>query len=229
MTNHSRNFAALAVYAASLLPMTAAQAQYYGAPPPPPLYPYAVQNSYGVQSAQPYAVQIAPDTYVIQRPAASRSYPYVRSRQASPAPAPSAPRFDRPHRPVDRALVEELRKRAQAKQDAKDSQASRTPNQRGVINTTKIVRDPPVVVETQRVVDDPPRVIERHIIEGDPAALPGQPLIIENGDSGRRPSRDDGKQRVIQADAEVTILGPDRMSIRLFRKGHGSKANARAN
>src|ERR1039458_4276501 len=37
---------------------------------------------------------------------------------------------------------------------------------RTVINTTTIVRDPPVVVETQRVVDDPPRVIERrHIIE----------------------------------------------------------------
>ena len=37
----------------------------------------------------------------------------------------------------------------------------------------------------------------------------------------------DGK-RVIRAEAEVTILGPDRMSIRLFRKGHkgGGDANA---
>jgi len=40
--------------------------------------------------------------------------------------------------------------------------------------------------------------------------------------------RDDGKKRVIQADAEVTILGPDSMNIRLLRKGRGGKANARA-
>ena len=40
--------------------------------------------------------------------------------------------------------------------------------------------------------------------------------------------RDDGKKRVIQADAEVTVLGPDSMNIRLLRKGHGSKANAGA-
>lgn len=40
--------------------------------------------------------------------------------------------------------------------------------------------------------------------------------------------RDDGKKRVIQADAEVTILGSDSMNIRLLRKGNGSKANARA-
>ena len=43
-----------------------------------------------------------------------------------------------------------------------------------------------------------------------------------------RAGRDDGKQRVIQADAEVTILGSDSMNIRLLRKGHGSPADARA-
>ena len=30
-----------------------------------------------------------------------------------------------------------------------------------------------------------------------------------------------GQSRVIDADAQVTILGPDRMNIRLFRKGRG--------
>jgi hypothetical protein len=40
--------------------------------------------------------------------------------------------------------------------------------------------------------------------------------------------RDDGKKRVIQADAEVTIHGPDSMNIRLLRKENGSKANAGA-
>jgi hypothetical protein len=33
--------------------------------------------------------------------------------------------------------------------------------------------------------------------------------------------------RVIHAEAEVTIIGPDRMSIRLFRK-RGGNANAKA-
>ena len=32
---------------------------------------------------------------------------------------------------------------------------------------------------------------------------------------------DRGQSRVIDADAQVTILGPDRMNIRLFRKGRG--------
>jgi hypothetical protein len=38
-----------------------------------------------------------------------------------------------------------------------------------------------------------------------------------------------GERRVIRAEAEVTILGPDRMSIRLFRKQNGrAKAEAAA-
>jgi hypothetical protein len=34
--------------------------------------------------------------------------------------------------------------------------------------------------------------------------------------------------RTIRAEAEITILGPDRMSIRLFRRQDGVDANARA-
>ncbi len=189
-----------------------------------------MQNSNGVQTAQPYAVQVAPNTYVIQRPAPQRAYPYVRSVHANKAaPAPKAQRFDRPHKPVDRALVEELRKRSKAKQDAKRDDADRPQRNRSVINTTKIVRDPPIVVETQRVVDDPPRIIERHVVADEPVSSRG---IINTNRSASRDageSRDDTKRRVIEADAEVTILGPDRMSIRLFRKGHGSKARTRAN
>ena len=44
----------------------------------------------------------------------------------------------------------------------------------------------------------------------------------------RRRARESGKQRVIRAEAEVTILGPDRMNIRLFRKGRGTSVNAPA-
>ena len=122
MNKKPRCLLVLAVVAAGMLPATAAQAQYYGGTyaQPPPLYPYAVQGD------RPYAVEVAPNTYVIQRPAAARGYPYVRGRADNPAPEQRAPALDRPHKPADRALIEELRKRAQVK--------------RTVINTTKIVR-----------------------------------------------------------------------------------------
>ena len=210
MTNNSRTLATLVVLAAGLLP-TAAQAQYYAAPSQPaPLYPYVVQGN------QPYAVEVAPNTYVIQRSAPARTYPYVRGGDAgNPAPEQKARRFDRPPKPADHTLIEELRKRHQTKTR--------------VINTTKIVREPPVVVETERVVDDPPRVIERrHVVEDAPVRARRKKATAAEPEPNRRASRDDNKKRVIEADAEVTILGPDRMSIRLFRKGQGPKANARA-
>jgi hypothetical protein len=205
MVSPSRNFAVLAMAAAVMLPATAAHAQYYGGPTQPaPLYPYAVQGD------QPYAVEVAPNTYMIQRTAPARAYPYVRNRSSGRGilnqPAePSPGKFDRPHKPVDHALVEELRQRHQ--------------NKDAVVTTTKIVRDRPVVRETRRVVDDPPRIIERrHVIDDEAGTI----------ELEKPAGRDDNKKRVIQADAEVTILGPDRMSIRLFRKGQGPKANARA-
>jgi hypothetical protein len=213
MTLHSRPLALLTVIAAGIFSVAAAQAQSYGQPAP--LYPYAVQQD------QAYAVQVAPNTYVIKRPAETRDYPYVRcvncgnrtSRTAAPAPG----RFDRPHKPVDHALVEELRKRSQNKVKEKETE------QETNANTTKVVRDPPVVVEHKRYVDDPPRVIERNIIVDEPARAKCKRGIVENCDTGGRASVE-GKKRVIEADAEVTIIGPDRMSIRLFRKGHGPSA-----
>ena len=90
---------------------------------------------------------------------------------------------------------------------------------RTVINTTKIVRDAPVVIETERVVDDPPRVIERrHVLEDAPVRSRRRPANVEERDPGKGASRDDTKRRVIPADAEITILEPDRMIIRLVRK-----------
>ncbi len=213
MTRHSRPLALLAIIAAGMLPV-AAQAQSYGQPAP--LYPYAVQQD------QPYAVQVAPNTYVIKRPAQTRDYPYVRcvncsNRASHAAAAPASGRFDRPHKPVDHALVEELRKRSQKKIKEKENE------QETDVDTTKVVRDPPVVVEHKRYVDDPPRVIERKIIVDEPARAKCKRGIVENCEAGSRASGD-GKKRVIEADAEVTILGPDRMSIRLFRKGQGPSA-----
>jgi hypothetical protein len=117
-----------------------------------------------------------------------------------------------------------LRKRHAKTEQTNDEKANsepavRRPAGRGVINTPKIVRDPPVVRETRRYVDDPPRIIERRqVVDDDTGTVEPE----------QTPRRDDTKKRVIAADAEVTILGPDRMSIRLFRKGQGPKAQARA-
>jgi hypothetical protein len=208
MVSLSRKLAFFSALAVFMLPVTVAHAQYYGGTQPAPLYPYAVQAD------QPYAVEVAPNTYVIKRTAPARAYPYVRRQNSgrgviSQMAAPGAGKFDRPHKPVDHALVEELRQRKAA-----------------VVNTQQIVRDPPVVVEHQRIVDDPPRIItRRHVVEDQPD---GSQTAVEESTPSPRASRDDTKKRVIQADAEVTILGPDRMSIRLFRKGQGPKANARA-
>jgi hypothetical protein len=212
MRKFSRNLVVIAALA-TLVPVTAAQAQYYNAAPQPaPLYPYAVQNN------QPYAIEVAPNTYVIRRNEPARAYPYVRDRNVTPVaePKPKTKRFDRPLKPVDHALVEELRQR----------NVKRT-----TVNTTQVVHEKPVIIETQRVVDDPPRVIERyHVAEDAPPARPRRKsaAVVVKPDTGNGDSRGNDKQRVIQADAEVTIIGPDRMSIRLFRKGEGPKANARA-
>jgi hypothetical protein len=146
---------------------------------------------------------------MIQRPAGTRGYPYVHGRSE----AKPILEQDRPRRQADRGLIEELRNRSKSKGS--------------VINTTKVVRDPPVVIETKRYVDDPPRVIERRRVVEDAPVRPRHPqAAVADDDSPKRASRDDNKKRVIQADAEVTIVGPDRMSIRLFRKGHNAKASA---
>jgi hypothetical protein len=216
----SHHLAVLVVAAAAMLPASVAHAQYYAATTPPPLYPYVMQNS-GVQASQPYAIQVAPNTYVIERNAPERAYPSARRETrrrgiintepsvAKQAVEPAAGKFDRPHRPVDHALVEELRQRKS-----------------GASNSEQVVRDAPVVIEHRQIVDDPPRIIERrHVVEDQPD---GSQITVDENAAPPPAARADTKKRVIQADAEVTILGPDRMSIRLFRKGQGPKANARA-
>ncbi len=215
--------AALAV----MLPAAAAQAQYYGPAPahqPPPLYPYAAQNPGIVQRGQPYAIQVGPGTYVIQRPAAApRSYPYVSSSEIRrPARARNAP-VSQPRR----QKVEPAPRPQRAERKPVKPVAAKTARGKGeVVNTTRVVRGKPIINETTRYVDLPPRVIERYnIVEDGPAASPPEsspePDIAEAPKRGK--SRDDGKKRVIRADAEVTILGPDRMSIQLYRRGEAPR------
>ena len=88
---HRRRIAVLAFAFASVLPMSGAQAQWYSSFPqqPPPLYPYVVQQP-AIRADQPYAIEVAPGAYVIQRPAGSYARPPKRGRTASVASAPAA-------------------------------------------------------------------------------------------------------------------------------------------
>jgi hypothetical protein len=220
MTRISRTLALFAFAAASLLPAGGAHAQYYGAAAQPaPLYPYAVPAN------QPYAVEVAPGTYEIRRPKASRDYPYA----SGAARRTDAPKAKRPVTRNDPVIVDELRQRHNKRGTIK----------REVVNTKRIVHEKPVVIETTRIVDDPPKVIERRRYVDDTPAPRRKRATVEQQRASKverarepnvvdAPKRDDGKKRVIEADAEVTIFGPDRMSIRLFRKGKGGSAKASA-
>lgn len=224
MTRKPRKTAIVLLAAAALMPAAGAQAQWYSSVPrqqPAPLYPYAVQSN------QPYAVQVAPNTYVIQRPAAAPTEPprARKHRAGKPAPVKQAAAKKHRHSKVDPKLVEELRDRLKVKT------ATATPT--ATINTKRVVVKPPIVKETKRYVDDPPRVVERYQVVDDRVEhLHNKRASNEPHDGGavvikrKGAGLGGGEKRVIDADAEITILGPDRMSIRLFRKG--SKANASA-
>jgi hypothetical protein len=92
------------------------------------------------------------------------------------------------------------------------------------INTTQIVRDKPVVRETTRYVDDPPRVVERYV-DGNGKPVRGKSVrsasrvTIDAPVLDKPKGKDDSVKRVVHAEAEITIIGPDRMNIRLYRKG----------
>jgi hypothetical protein len=211
MRRKSRHAAIFAVAAVVLLAGGAARAQWYSSAgqQPPPLYPYVKP------SQQPYAVEVAPNTYVIHRPSEARATPARRFRKAARTASSG-----RTHGRADPALIEELRKRNKV--------------ERTVVDTTQVVQDKPIVNETTRYVDDPPRVVERRTyVEDRPERAKDQPpagaeasagahIITRGGKIGRN------ERRVISADAEITILGPDSMSIRLFRKGGSPNAKADA-
>jgi hypothetical protein len=196
------NAIVVAFAAAVLLPAAAAQAQWYSSVSrqPAPLYPYAVDTS------RPYAVEVAPNTYVIKRPGKPRRPAYSRRTNVEKSARPVM------HSNVDRASSGELHESGKRKPV--------------VVNTTRIVREKPVVIEHKRYVEDPPRVIERYTVVDHNKPAHGDGAAFSK--SGKKSNAKDTGKRVIQADAEITILGPDRMSIRLFRKGDSRKARAEA-
>lgn len=211
----ARPFAVLVIAAAVTVP-AGAQAQYYGAAPQgAPLYPYAVQPS------QPYAVEVAPGTYEIRRPQARRQYPYEGRTSPRHRVEHAKQRIRRAVTRNDPAVIEELKQRHAAKRNAPIDETK-------VINTRKVVRGKPIVIETTRVVDDPPKVIvrKRYVDDTPTASIPRGKQKVEIEEQAPAKAHE-GKKRVIEADAEVTIIGPDRMSIRLFRK-RGGQAKASA-
>jgi hypothetical protein len=211
-----RNLAIAAAIGAAIVAALPAHAQWYSS------YPPGSAPAHLYSAPRPYAIEVAPNTYVIQRPALPRRSPHVRRvapverKQVERKPVEREAVAEKPRRRADPALIEELRKRHGIKGKVKHE----------VINTTKIVREKPIVIERRRIVTHP-RVIDRVTVIEDPPSSGARRrglLVKETGSVA--PERFDGKnERVIEADAEVTILGPDRMTIRLFRKGSNARAN----
>jgi hypothetical protein len=207
----------------------AAQAQYVTYAQPAPLYPYAVQPQYVYPQPQ-YAPQ--PYPYV--------QSPYVRHvpPQYQPPRQHAAPRASQPRRKVsktDPALVEELRrgrhekKKSHARKKEKEEVVAIDDDKNVEIDKKIVVREKPVVRKHVRVVEEPPIVVEREIDEHGRVLGEGRAQYPRGGDldHGRDHGRDHGGGgRVIHAEAEVTILGPDRMNIKLTRKSDGRDANA---
>lgn len=216
MTLSRTKIAALALVA-TVLGVGTAEAQWYSSvqSAPPPLYPYAHP---GRTASQPYAIEVAPGAYVIHRPGEASASPSRRAHRAAPAPQSKNSQAKSTRTKNDPALIEELRQR--------------TSGNKAVINTTKVVYKKPKVVETKRYVDLPPRVVERYTVvddaSGDKKVVVEAPPADAHADGKKDKPGKSGK-RVIQADAEITILGPDRMTIQLYRKGELGKPGARLN
>jgi hypothetical protein len=184
----------------------AAQAQYYAQPAP--LYPYVAQQGQYVYPQPQYA---------------PRPYPYAQSPNVrSVMPERPAPRAAARAHKTDPVLVEELRHRGHKKKDASIISEGKKDIE---IDKKRIVREKPVVRRHIRVVDDPPIVVQREISEQG-QVLSEQRVPVAQVPAQLPPPSPGG--RVIHAEAEVTILGPDRMNIRLYRKSDGRDANAKA-
>ena len=212
MTKKERtHLTALAIIAVGVFASTA-RAQYVQSyAQPAPLYPYVVQ--------QPQ--------YYPQQQSAPQPYPYVQSPHVRSVPRDqSAQRAYEPSRKVSKtspALVEQLRKHGN---ETKDKDTIVVDNKNVKIDKKIVVREKPIVRKHIRVIDNPPIVVQREIDEGG-RVLSEQRVPPAQAQVNLAPVSM-GAGRVIHAEAEVTILGPDRMNIRLYRKGDGRDANAKA-
>ena len=162
-------------------------------------------------------------------------YPYAPPQRGATRVETRASAPAQPAKKADAALIEELRKKRKAstkpaatantkpKADV-DVTASvdKTPDHKKITKTI-VVREKPIVRNTYRVVEHPPIVVQREVSEDQVAEggghAQGSPLAAPQGAPLGA--------RTIRAEAEITILGPDRMSIRLYRREDGRDANAK--
>ena len=104
-----------------------------------------------------------------------------------------------------------------------ENQRVGTPDQKNITKTI-IVREKPIVRNTYRVVEHPPIVVQREVSEDQLVAGGGQAQAVPRAAPQAAPF---AGARTIRAEAEITILGPDRMSIRLHRKRDGKTSMRR--
>ena len=182
MTLTSRNAAVLLVAAAVLMP-AGAQAQWYSsAASPPPLYPYAVRAD------RPYAVEVAPNTYVIQRPAARRQS-HVQSGNADVASA------TRGRSRTDSGPGGRIAQTRQGDAPGGQDHGGRA-REAGGDQTKRYVDDPPRVIERYNVVDD-------KVADGKPARTKGKHVATAETGDAPVPDKHKGKdevKRVINAE-----------------------------
>jgi hypothetical protein len=219
ITKNNKQIATIAAVLLGACFAGTAHAQYVSSySQPAPLYPYVAQPQ-----------------HVYAQPQYAQPYPYVQSPHVRTVPRDyNAPRASEPRRKVsktDPVLVEELRK-GRRKKSAKNNDRDND-NGKDVIVVDKkkveidkkiVVREKPIVRKRIRVVENPPIVVQREIDEhGHVLSEQRLPTV-----QAQAPASMGGGGRVIHAEAEVTIVGPDRMTIRLYRKNDGRDANAKA-
>ncbi len=226
MTRHSHKLAVLAVLAAGLLPAAAAKAQSYNTAYAQP----APLEAYAMQPKQPQQKQMTPKPHMGPPPshvhnyppqARMRDYPHMRHTGIS---MHMRPRYDRMHGRIGRSVVEEFRGHRRGHGYYVDN--TEAGNSEYVRGNTEYVREEPVVIEHERYVDEPPRVIEQQAVTEEQPVRAGCNRGLFVRCNGRHAigeyGGDYGSRRVINADAQITIIGPDRMSIELYRRGHGA-------
>jgi hypothetical protein len=241
-----RNLATTAVAAIAFAP-AGARAQWYSS--------YPQTTAYGAQ--QPYAVEVSPGTYVIHRPATARRRAERAPAEKARARVHNDPvlieqlrkrshgKRDEKHRAADKVVagrVKVVREKPVV-----------VVHKRVVDDPPRVILREHVVTDLPRgrgLFQPPPRQVVQDlppVVEQAPAPLPPswhreyrhaeahKVRRVEHRKAARHVETrkaivrsELGSKRTIHAEAEVTILGPDRMTIRLFRKGSAAKAEAPA-
>jgi len=164
-------------------------------------------QSYAAKSPRPapfYPYELQPGQSYAKE-VAPGTYVVIHRRASARRRAPEPRRFDRPHKRYAPAPIAESRQPVGTRRVGKPF----------VFATRKIVREAPAAIEHR------PHAIARHHVK-DARSAKHAPRRAK-----RRTATRSGGKHVVHAEAEITILGPDRVNIRLYRKhsrGGGGRA-----